>query len=317
MLPSPMPNQQQSMQALLQAQMQQQQQQQQQQNPQMQMQQMQAMQQQMQQQQQQNPQMQMQQMQAMQQQQQQQQQMQQQQPNTQMQTQAPNAAQVDFDFKGFFDYFVKIYGKNALVTFQQRLDDRKTVEGIAAPAPTAAPASNVLPGLPIPCGLAPDYNGASLTYDNPSRPHGSLATYRCERGYKGAEAIIMCNSGAWTLPKVNVTCTQVLCGPTPVMPNAQIMISGDRVGSTATYTCDPGYQADNIASPIMCQETGQWSTPSFQCANMLANNQAMSQSMASMGMGALMGGGMGGMGGGAANAMQGMGGQCLCQHAGV
>ena len=64
------------------------------------------------------------------------------------------------------------------------------------------------PGVPIPCGMAPSHVGATLTYENPKRIHGSTATYKCDTGYKGADSIIMCTSGSWTVPTINVSCTQ-------------------------------------------------------------------------------------------------------------
>ena len=53
------------------------------------------------------------------------------------------------------------------------------------------------------------------------------------------------------------------------MQNAHVYANDYNYGTTATYTCDAGFQADDIASPIRCQADGQWSKPSFRCTNMI------------------------------------------------
>ncbi|XP_076439143.1 uncharacterized protein LOC143278016 [Babylonia areolata] len=200
---------------------------------------------------------------------------------------------LEFDFKGFFDYFIKIYGPDALLVFQQKLNERKTLEGMS---------SVNVPGDPIPCGLAKSYNGAGLTYDNPNRIHGSTATYKCEVGFKGPEAIIMCISGVWSDPKVPVACEVVTCGPPTRMMHGHASPTRGQYGDTATYTCDPGFQADNIASPSKCQADGTWTPPSFSCTNMMADHQRMTQMAQMRGMMSQMPGMTGPMGG-AMNAM--------------
>lgn len=187
---------------------------------------------------------------------------------------------VDFDFKGFFDYFVKIYGKSALTVFQEKLDGRKKDEGLTT--------STTIPGLPIPCALAPAQSGATITYEAPNRIHGSTASYHCGAGYRGNDVIVMCMSGSWT--PANVSCEMVYCGRPSPMPNGRANFQDLAYNALATYTCDPGYQADDIPSPVRCLADGTWSKPTFRCTNMMASTQQMSTQMASGGMGGMMGG---------------------------
>lgn len=61
----------------------------------------------------------------------------------------------------------------------------------------------------------------------------------------------------------------VTCPKPPLVSNADIHVGQLTHGSQASYTCKPGFQADNIARPITCQATGEWSSPTFRCVNMM------------------------------------------------
>lgn len=65
----------------------------------------------------------------------------------------------------------------------------------------------LLEGPPVPCGEAPSLPGSSITYKNPLRSHGSMASYTCNTGYTGNSEAIVCQSGKWTDPVNPVICT--------------------------------------------------------------------------------------------------------------
>ncbi|PVD36170.1 hypothetical protein C0Q70_03145 [Pomacea canaliculata] len=186
---------------------------------------------------------------------------------------------VDFDFKGFFDHFTKVYGNESLSILQYHLNDRINADGLT-------PASNTLSGPPVPCGEAPSLPGSSITYKNPLRSHGSMASYTCNTGYTGNSEAIVCQSGKWTDPVNPVICTIVTCPVTPPhIPNSNYHMTTSIYGSQVTYTCKSGFQAVGIASPASCQQNGQWTQPNFKCANMMemmAHNNAY-QSLSSAG----------------------------------
>ena len=48
------------------------------------------------------------------------------------------------------------------------------------------------------------------------------------------------------------------CGPLPSPANGTITLTGTLVGSTATYTCDSGYERV-VCTNLVCQDNGNWS----------------------------------------------------------
>ena len=48
------------------------------------------------------------------------------------------------------------------------------------------------------------------------------------------------------------------CGPLPSPANGNITLTGTLIGSTATYTCDSGYERVGSYT-LVCQDDGTWS----------------------------------------------------------
>ena len=110
---------------------------------------------------------------------------------------------------------------------------------------------------PITCETPPDVNnairlGIDFTYQ-------SSVTYACNTGYRsvGATSLSCGMNGQWLgdLP----LCEIVSCGPPPVVPSSNTIVTAFTYGSTVSYHCDLGYtlHGDPIA---MCNQNGQWSS---------------------------------------------------------
>ena len=110
---------------------------------------------------------------------------------------------------------------------------------------------------PITCDIPPDVDnairlGIDFTYQ-------SSVIYACNTGYRsvGATSLSCGMNGQWLgdLP----LCEIVTCGPPPVVPSSNTIVTAFTYGSTVSYYCDLGYilHGDPIA---MCNQNGQWSS---------------------------------------------------------
>ncbi|XP_064397067.1 CUB and sushi domain-containing protein 1-like isoform X5 [Halichondria panicea] len=86
----------------------------------------------------------------------------------------------------------------------------------------------------------------------------SLATFSCNEGYElqGSDTRACLNNGLWT--GVDSSCTLVDCLPLPLLTNGDISVNTTTFMSTASYSCDLGYQLDGDVIRT-CQLNGSWS----------------------------------------------------------
>ena len=96
-----------------------------------------------------------------------------------------------------------------------------------------------------------------------SRP-GSTATYTCDRGYElvGQARRTCQNNGEWSGEAPH--CIVITCDTLSDPANGDIDQSGNRPGSTATYTCDRGSVLVGQARRT-CQNNGEWSGKAPTC----------------------------------------------------
>ena len=119
--------------------------------------------------------------------------------------------------------------------------------------------------------LADPANGDVDQSDN--RP-GSTATYTCVRGYElvGEDTRTCQDNGEWSgeAPRCRLITCETLADPA----NGDVDQSGNRPGSTATYTCVRGYELVGEDTRI-CQDNGEWSGEAPRCRrkNIKKNNQ--------------------------------------------
>ncbi|XP_065178199.1 CUB and sushi domain-containing protein 3-like isoform X2 [Sycon ciliatum] len=116
-------------------------------------------------------------------------------------------------------------------------------------------------------------NGIQADSDNNGRALGSTRTFRCEDGYKlkaGNTASIRCTenmsrTGLWTQLPV---CEGITCENPGQPTNGQATNTGFDFGKTVRYTCNQGYEMENIPSGVLtvaCKGTGLWSQAKPTC----------------------------------------------------
>ena len=129
------------------------------------------------------------------------------------------------------------------------------------------------------CGDLPDIFRGSVSLSGNSV--GSTATYVCVQGYElvGDEVRICQNTGEWSgiepscgknscLLPASIHCFFLLlariCEDLPDIFRGSVSLSGNSVGSTATYVCVQGYElvGDEVR---ICQNTGEWSGTEPSC----------------------------------------------------
>lgn len=93
---------------------------------------------------------------------------------------------------------------------------------------------------------------------------GSQATYTCNPGFTlvGMDTRECLSSGEWSGQAP--TCTAVFCPNLPNPANGEVTLTGNTVGSLATYSCDLGFGLVGFSTRI-CQPTGQWSGEEPTC----------------------------------------------------
>ncbi|XP_048253977.1 sushi, von Willebrand factor type A, EGF and pentraxin domain-containing protein 1-like [Haliotis rufescens] len=117
----------------------------------------------------------------------------------------------------------------------------------------------------VDCGPAPDVNKAK--YVSTGSAYEANANYSCIVGYKeaGGRAGKVCTEfGRWSGEDLN--CTIVTCAKAPEIGHAHL--TGNYTPtyrSTATYSCDLGYDEDGGNTTLVCTEEGVWHGMRLKC----------------------------------------------------
>ena len=114
----------------------------------------------------------------------------------------------------------------------------------------------------VDCGaLANPANGMVATSGTTA---GSRASYSCVAGYQlsGVATRVCQNTGVWS--DSAPTCTPVDCGALATPANGSVTAASTLYGSTARYSCSPGYGLVGPASRT-CQASGVWSGADPSC----------------------------------------------------
>ncbi|XP_053408096.1 sushi, von Willebrand factor type A, EGF and pentraxin domain-containing protein 1-like [Mercenaria mercenaria] len=122
-------------------------------------------------------------------------------------------------------------------------------------------ADNTWSGTPttcilVDCGQPVSSDGGRVTYTS-GTTYGRVATYTCNSGYDliGPATVTCQNNGTWTYKPI---CRAKDCGSPPNPLNGLVdIVAGTTFGSTAVYTCNPGYYRQG-ASARTCLATGYW-----------------------------------------------------------
>ncbi|CAI8036485.1 CUB and sushi domain-containing protein 3, partial [Geodia barretti] len=114
----------------------------------------------------------------------------------------------------------------------------------------------------VDCGGLPDpENGAATVTDT---IFNSTATFSCNDGYNlvGEETRRCLASGSWSGSAPN--CTEIDCGDLFDPTNGGVSVTSKRFNSTATYTCDSGYNLVGDTART-CLATASWSSFEPSC----------------------------------------------------
>jgi CUB/sushi domain-containing protein len=114
------------------------------------------------------------------------------------------------------------------------------------------------------CGALTDPANGSVSASPTT--YGSTADYTCNLGYGllGTSPRTCQADGTWsgTAP----TCSPADCATAPSPANGVVTTTGTTFGSTATYSCDPGYDLSSTDART-CQADGTWSGTTPTCAS--------------------------------------------------
>jgi CUB/sushi domain-containing protein len=106
------------------------------------------------------------------------------------------------------------------------------------------------------CGSLADILNGQISLSK-GASFGSIATYTCDSGYElvGKSTRECSTGGRWS--GTRPICKSVNCGQLSFPGFGQVALTGTTPGSTATYSCNSGYQLVGDAVRT-CQNNGQW-----------------------------------------------------------
>ncbi|XP_064401973.1 uncharacterized protein LOC135347821 isoform X2 [Halichondria panicea] len=114
----------------------------------------------------------------------------------------------------------------------------------------------------IDCGALPNPTNGQVVL--PSTVLGSTATYSCNTGFDlvGASTRICQADSTWS--GAEPSCQIVDCGALPNPTNGQVVLFSTVLGSTATYSCNTGFDLVGFATRF-CQADSTWSGAEPSC----------------------------------------------------
>ncbi|KAM9391713.1 sushi domain-containing protein 1 [Pholidichthys leucotaenia] len=125
----------------------------------------------------------------------------------------------------------------------------------------------------VDCGRPPALPHSHMVW-NKSSKMGSEAVYLCNSGYRnvGEGNVSMCTAaGLWEKP--SVLCQEITCGSPPLIESTEQMWSNNSApGSLVLYYCKEGFYNKGGNNVSICQENGQWTTPTLSCKEILCGD---------------------------------------------
>ncbi|XP_046996037.1 sushi, von Willebrand factor type A, EGF and pentraxin domain-containing protein 1 [Schistocerca americana] len=116
----------------------------------------------------------------------------------------------------------------------------------------------------IDCGDLDGLDHGSVRLEENRTTHGASAIYTCHENYTliGHERRVCGDNGSWSGKKPQ--CLFDWCPEPPEVHGGSVEVSGQRAGSTATYTCQPGFIL--FGQPVLsCSLGGEWSGKAPTC----------------------------------------------------
>ena len=85
--------------------------------------------------------------------------------------------------------------------------------------------------------------------------------------------ITLCNHYHANYSTCLIIVGDVMCPDLDDIPNGAVMMTGNSVGDTATYTCDMGFELVGVMM-VTCQDDGMWDNPPPECTRKLTSQHA-------------------------------------------
>lgn len=128
--------------------------------------------------------------------------------------------------------------------------DSTTAPPTTVPATTQAPTTANPTTDEVGCPELRPFKYGSVSYTR------NFAIFTCNAGYllKGKDSSA-CKNGKWKPDPP--TCEPILCPALDGIPNGQVRLTGNTVGSAAIYTCSDGYTLEGYQKR-RCNENGDW-----------------------------------------------------------
>ncbi|KAM8761274.1 sushi domain-containing protein 1 isoform 2-T4 [Acanthopagrus schlegelii] len=118
----------------------------------------------------------------------------------------------------------------------------------------------------VDCGFPPAFNHSHMLWNKSSRM-GTEVLYQCNSGYHnvGMGNVSTCTAaGRWETP--SMLCEETLCGrPTIIENTEQVWNNNSSPGSTVLYFCKEGFSNKGGHNVSICNENGQWTSPTLSC----------------------------------------------------
>ncbi|XP_035223084.1 CUB and sushi domain-containing protein 3-like [Stegodyphus dumicola] len=131
----------------------------------------------------------------------------------------------------------------------------------------------IIPKRTIPNGSIRYHRRRDLKSTQVQEAH--ILRFRCNRGYtRVGPRVILCENGEWTAQVPQ--CVKMECEEPPSISNGKYTVKTSEdgrkvIGSTATYTCDAGFEIENDTSAVLTCELDlktndiHWSNPTPRC----------------------------------------------------
>ncbi|XP_036953207.1 sushi domain-containing protein 1 isoform X3 [Acanthopagrus latus] len=125
----------------------------------------------------------------------------------------------------------------------------------------------------VDCGFPPAFNHSHMLWNKSSRM-GTEVLYQCNSGYHnvGMGNVSTCTAaGRWETP--SMLCEETLCGrPTIIENTEQVWNNNSSPGSTVLYFCKEGFSNKGGHNVSICNENGQWTSPTLSCQEILCGD---------------------------------------------
>ncbi|XP_047448823.1 sushi domain-containing protein 1 isoform X1 [Mugil cephalus] len=125
----------------------------------------------------------------------------------------------------------------------------------------------------VDCGSPPVLAHSHVLWNKSTRM-GTEVIYQCIHGYHnvGKGNVSVCTaSGHWDTS--SVLCQEILCGNPPLIESTGLKWNKKSTpGSTVLYFCKEGFYYNGGQNVSICDESGQWTTPTLSCEEILCGD---------------------------------------------